>query len=96
MEAALKPLEWVGEPRSVIVGNKQHRVRRDDGLAEPPFRDGVVLLQPEPRNTAHAIALAPLGIVEVDACARMLALLCDHWIADYAGRSRPYFPPVAT
>lgn len=94
MEAALKPLQRLGDPRSVIVGNKEHRVRKVDGLAELPFRDAVVL-EPEPRTTAHAIALAPLGIVEADACAGILALLGDHWIADNAGRSRPYFPPIA-
>ncbi|HEX6928641.1 MAG TPA: sugar phosphate nucleotidyltransferase, partial [Gammaproteobacteria bacterium] len=66
----------------VIVGNEEHRFLILDALRQAGFEESKVLLEPEPKNTAAAIALAALEIAESDPDARMLVLPADHWIED--------------
>lgn len=64
----------------VIVGGEEHRFLIADQLhAQPP---AAILLEPEGRNTAPAIAIAAHWIAATDPDAPMLVMPSDHVIAD--------------
>lgn len=65
----------------VIVCNEAHRFYVTAALRESGVR-GAVLLEPTPRNTAPAIALAAFSLVEGGGDPPMLVLPSDHAIGD--------------
>ncbi len=67
----------------VIVCNEAHRFYVTAELYECGIH-GKILLEPAPRNTAPAIALAALALLEGDADPLMLVLPSDHAIGDEA------------
>jgi mannose-1-phosphate guanylyltransferase/mannose-6-phosphate isomerase len=80
--ATLRRLSRVCSGDPVVVGNEEHRFLIADALNDAGYPKAPVLLEPAPRNTAAAIALAALHIAEDDPEAWMLVLPADHWIAD--------------
>lgn len=67
----------------VIVCNEDHRFYVTAALYECDVR-ATILLEPAPRNTAPAIALAALGLVSDGGDPLMLVLPSDHAIGDKA------------
>lgn len=61
----------------LIVCNEEHRFYVSASLLECS-RQGLVLLEPEPRNTAPAIALAAFAVRDMDADGLMFVLPSDH------------------
>jgi len=66
----------------VIVCNVDHRFLVAEQLREINVTPSNILLEPEPKNTAPAIALSALNIMEEHGDAVMLVLPADHIIED--------------
>jgi len=65
----------------VIVANNDHRFLVAEQLKACGIESGKIILEPAPRNTAPAIALAALALLE-DSDTTMLVLPADHIIDD--------------
>jgi mannose-1-phosphate guanylyltransferase/mannose-6-phosphate isomerase len=66
----------------LVVCNEEHRFLVAEQLREVGVDCGRIILEPEGRNTAPAIALAALSALESDADAQLLVLPADHYIRD--------------
>ena len=75
-------LKLVDPGNIVVVANKKHcaLVKRD--LPEASWKN--ILLEPIPRNTAPAAALAARHIAELDRNAVMVVIPADHYVPDAA------------
>ena len=76
----LSGLADVGTPM-VVCGN-DHRFLVAEQMQEIDVHSPTLLLEPVGRNTAPAVAVAALALIETDADATMLVLPADHLIAD--------------
>lgn len=65
-----------------IVCNEEHRFLAGEQLIESGINDFAIILEPVPRNTAPAIALAAIHAIRHDGNALLLVLPADHIIAD--------------
>ena len=82
-QTALRVRNLVSPDRQwIVTGKEQEFIVRAQLAALPGFDtlSGNILLEPEPRNTAAAIALAALHILRIDPHAVMVVLPADHWI----------------
>ena len=82
-QTALRVRNLVSPDRQwIVTGKEQEFIVRAQLAALPGFDtlSGNILLEPEPRNTAAAIALAALHILRTDPHAVMVVLPADHWI----------------
>ena len=81
-----RTLDRVSDPRlyraPIIVANEAHAGLIKATLADSDSSDAVVLLEPEGRDTAAAIAAAAQLIALTDPTALMLVLPSDHLIGD--------------
>ena len=68
----------------MVVTGEGHRFYVSDQLKALGAASGCILLEPEPRNTAAAIALAALTVADEDDDALMLVMPSDHVIAHVA------------
>jgi mannose-1-phosphate guanylyltransferase/mannose-6-phosphate isomerase len=68
----------------IIVGGEDHRFLISDQLAEVGCTPTTIILEPEGRNTAAAIALAAHVAVAADPDAMLVVAPSDHVIADQA------------
>ena len=68
----------------ITVCSEDHRFMVGEQLQAIDVRSGGILLEPAPRNTAPAIALAALHAVARDADATLLVMPADHLIEDEA------------
>lgn len=66
----------------IVVGGEEHRFLIADQLEEIGCRPSAILLEPEGRNTAAAIAIAALAAVALDPAAVLVVAPSDHVIAD--------------
>ena len=76
---------FIGRPdlgRPVVVGNNDHRFLVAETFQRLGIDDYVIILEPEGRNTAPAIALAAARIAEEDPDAILLVMPSDHLIRD--------------
>lgn len=73
-------IEVFGPP--IIVGGEDHRFLIRDQLAEAGCQPMTIILEPEGRNTAAAIALAAYAAMAADADAVLLIAPSDHVIMD--------------
>lgn len=64
----------------IVVCNEQHRFLAAEQLRQADIAGARILLEPAPRNTAPAAALAALEALETDAGALLLVLPSDHAI----------------
>ena len=71
----------------LVVSNEAHRFSVAEQLAAIEM-DGRLILEPQGRNTAPAVALAALWAVKDDEDPVMLVMPADHVIADVAAFSR--------
>jgi mannose-1-phosphate guanylyltransferase/mannose-6-phosphate isomerase len=67
---------------SVIVCNQEHRFMVGEQLQQIGITDAQILLEPEGRNTAPAIALAALSVAAKKPNELMLVMPADHVIGD--------------
>lgn len=77
-----RSIDIEGVRPSVIVCNEKHRFMVGEQLQQIDINDALILLEPEGRNTAPAIALAAFAIAEKDPNEVMLVMSADHVIAD--------------
>lgn len=68
----------------IVVCNQEHRFMAAEQLRRAGMEGGTILLEPEGRNTAPAIAVAALEAVERHGDAVLLVLPADHLIRDEA------------
>lgn len=64
----------------IVVCNEEHRFLVAEQLRELQLERGTIILEPEGRNTAPAVALAALAAREIDPAAALLVLAADHLI----------------
>lgn len=67
-----------------LVCNEAHRFLIKEQLAEIGHASATIVLEPAARNTAPAIALAALQLIQADPNALMLVLPADHVVDDQA------------
>lgn len=83
-ETILRASTLPGAQHPVIVCSDDHRFMVGEQLQAVGIASGGILLEPVPRNTAPAIALAALHVLASDVDATMLVLPADHLIEDVA------------
>ncbi|MBU2894675.1 mannose-1-phosphate guanylyltransferase/mannose-6-phosphate isomerase [Colwellia sp. D2M02] len=66
----------------VFICNEEHRFLVAEQVRQLSVSQGTILLEPEGRNTAPAIALAALNALKQDKEAMLLVLAADHVIKD--------------
>jgi len=76
----LRGLEELAQP--IVVCNEQHRFLVAEQLLEMQSTPHSIVLEPEGRNTAPAVAIAALAAIEKDKDALLLILPADHVIDD--------------
>ena len=88
LQATIARLSETGYAAPIVVGGEEHRFLIADQLAERRSVPAAIILEPEGRNTAAAIALAALSALAHDPAAILLVVPSDHVIADPAAFSR--------
>lgn len=84
LQATLRRAAGVTDERPVIVCNEAHRFLVAEQCRQAAIRWQRIMLEPEGRNTAPAIALAALEACGVHGDAILMVLPSDHLIADAA------------
>ena len=69
----------------MVICNEAHRFMVGEQLQQIGINDGTILLEPEGRNTAPAIALAALKVLQENPDEVLLVMPADHVIEDIAG-----------
>ncbi len=80
--ARLREMPEIAPP--LMVCNVEHRFMIAEQMRQIDVRPSAIVLEPEGRNTAPAIAVAALMLVRDDPAALMLVLPADHLIGDIA------------
>lgn len=81
-EQTLQRLAALGLADPIVVGNEEHRFILAEQLRRSGIEHPVILLEPEGRNTAGAIALAAHAAVAKDPDAKLFVVPSDHWIGN--------------
>ena len=68
----------------LVICNEQHRFMVGEQLSQIEFESSDILLEPEGRNTAPAIALAAWHVLNKSEDATLLVMPADHAIEDVA------------
>lgn len=84
LQETLKRLEPLEHRSPLLICNEEHRFLVAEQVRQQGITDARILLEPEGRNTAPAIALAALRAVEEEPEALLLVLAADHLIRDVA------------
>ncbi len=79
-DTLLRLPENCGEP--VFICNEEHRFLVAEQVRNLSHKQGSILLEPEGRNTAPAVALVAINALEKDENAFLLVLAADHVIQD--------------
>ena len=87
-EQTLRRLAALGLADPIVVGNEEHRFILAEQLRKAGVERPAILLEPEGRNTAGAIALAACAAIAKDADAVLFVLPSDHWIGDINALAR--------
>ncbi|KJZ06101.1 mannose-1-phosphate guanyltransferase [Halomonas sp. S2151] len=82
LQETLKRIEPLGHRSPLLICNEEHRFLAAEQVRQLGLADARILLEPEGRNTAPAIALAALQVEENDPEALLLVLAADHLILD--------------
>jgi mannose-1-phosphate guanylyltransferase/mannose-6-phosphate isomerase len=83
-QAALRVAGVPGFAAPLVIANEEHRFLIAEQLREIDVVPQALLLEPIGRNTAPAIAVAALRLIEADPAALMLVMPSDHTIDDAA------------
>lgn len=84
LQETLKRLAPLEHRSPLLICNEEHRFQVAEQVRQQGISDARILLEPEGRNTAPAIALAALQAAEEDSEALLLVLAADHLIRDVA------------
>ncbi|MGM0552949.1 MAG: mannose-1-phosphate guanylyltransferase/mannose-6-phosphate isomerase [Pseudomonadota bacterium] len=84
LQQTVARLRGLSAEAPVVIANAEHRFLAAEQLRAAGVDDARILLEPEGRNTAPAIALAALQAREEDRDPVLLVLAADHYIADTA------------
>ena len=84
LQETLKRLAPLEHRSPLLICNEEHRFLVAEQIRQQGISDARILLEPEGRNTAPAIALAALQAVEEDPDPLLLVLAADHLIRDVA------------
>jgi len=82
LQESLKRLSPLEHRAPLLICNEEHRFLVAEQVRQQGITDARILLEPEGRNTAPAIALAALQAVEEEPDAILLVLAADHMIRD--------------
>ncbi|XKE47496.1 mannose-1-phosphate guanylyltransferase/mannose-6-phosphate isomerase [Halomonas organivorans] len=82
LQETLKRLEPLEHGAPLLICNEEHRFLVAEQLRQQGVSNARILLEPEGRNTAPAIALAALQAMSSDPEALLLVLAADHLITD--------------
>ncbi|NNN28147.1 mannose-1-phosphate guanylyltransferase/mannose-6-phosphate isomerase [Pseudomonas nitroreducens] len=82
LQATIERLRGLKVAQPIIICNEQHRFLVAEQLRQLGKSDARILLEPVGKNTAPAIALAALQIIQEKGDAVMLVLAADHLIKD--------------
>ena len=82
--AGLRVAGAAGFAAPLVIANDEHRFLNAEQLREIGVVPQALLLEPVGRNTAPAIAVAALRLIEADPAALMLVMPSDHTIDDPA------------
>lgn len=82
LQETLKRLDGLEQQSPLIICNEEHRFLVAEQVRQKGVTDARILLEPEGRNTAPAIALAALQEMDEDPEALLLVLAADHVISD--------------
>tara|TARA_R110002167_G_scaffold52570_2_gene151637 strand:+ start:1386 stop:2792 length:1407 start_codon:yes stop_codon:yes gene_type:complete len=82
LQATLKRLEGIEHAQPLLICNEEHRFLAAEQLRQLGMEQARILLEPEGRNTAPAIALAALQATADGDDPLLLVLAADHLIND--------------
>lgn len=82
LQATIERLRGLDMAQPILICNEQHRFLAAEQLRQLGMSDARILLEPVGRNTAPAITLAALQIVQEHGDAIMFVLAADHLIKD--------------
>jgi mannose-1-phosphate guanylyltransferase len=83
-QQTLSRLQGLEISAPAIICNEEHRFMVAEQLRQSAVRDPDILLEPEGRNTAPAIALAALNATQGGLDPVLLVLAADHYIPDHS------------
>ena len=84
LQETLQRTAGLEESAPLVVCNEEHRFMVAEQLRQVDIKASALILEPEGRNTAPAVALAALRALATDAEALLLVLPADHIIQDVA------------
>jgi mannose-1-phosphate guanylyltransferase/mannose-6-phosphate isomerase len=84
LQETLQRTVGLEESAPLVVCNEEHRFMVAEQLRQVDIRANALILEPEGRNTAPAVALAALRALATDQDALLLVLPADHVIQDVA------------
>ena len=82
LQETLKRTGGLEETAPIVVCNEEHRFMVAEQLRQVELDASALILEPEGRNTAPAVALAALHAASLDSDAVLLVLPADHLIQD--------------
>jgi len=82
LQQTLERLQGLPCSSPIVVCNEEHRFLAGEQMLEIGTKDYSIILEPSPRNTAPAIALASIHALANDENAMLLVLPADHVITD--------------
>ncbi len=82
LQETLQRTSGLEETAPLVVCNEEHRFMVAEQLRQVDLEAGALILEPQGRNTAPAVALAALKAMESDPEALLLVLPADHLIQD--------------
>jgi len=82
LQETLQRTSGLSAAAPMVVCNEEHRFMVAEQLRQLKVQSGSLILEPEGRNTAPAVALAALKAIESDPEAVLLVLPADHLIKD--------------
>ncbi|MDH2294221.1 MULTISPECIES: mannose-1-phosphate guanylyltransferase/mannose-6-phosphate isomerase [Cobetia] len=82
LQETLKRLESIDHTAPLLICNEEHRFLVAEQVRQQGITNASILLEPEGRNTAPAIAVAALHALAEDPNALLLVLAADHLIRD--------------
>ena len=80
LQQTLKRIEGVEQMAPIIVCNEEHRFLVAEQVRQLGISSPTIILEPEGKNTAPAIALAALAAQALDPEANLLVLPADHYV----------------
>ena len=80
LQQTLTRIESLTQTAPIIVCNEEHRFLVAEQVRQLGFTSPTIILEPEGKNTAPAIALAALAIAAAEPEAQLLVLPADHYV----------------